>query len=148
MELRNSFFGKFVLRKLPYESILDDTRVAILVSQGITPDIPADAPDEFTSIMQKCWNKEPSERPGAVEIAAQLQVLLNLGQCKFSCIERNSRSKVLMEPSSKDEIPSNMNEEENENISEDELKRLPSSIIFTMKCGGFASITTEARFLA
>lgn len=58
-----------------------------MISQEVTPDIPADAPIKFISIMQQCWKKEPSERPNAFEIAAQLQVLLNVGQCKFHCDE-------------------------------------------------------------
>ena len=60
----------------PYYNIDDDVLVALALTQRRTPDRPDTQAlvgrDEYWSFIQRCWSKEPAERPNADEAHKEL----------------------------------------------------------------------------
>lgn len=44
-----------------------------LVTKHCPPSIPEDCPHMLVDLMQKCWRKEPSERPTFIDIIKELE---------------------------------------------------------------------------
>lgn len=86
-------FWEIATRRLPFESITDDARVAYFISQGITPKIPVDTTQVF-SVIQKCWSLEPSDRSSASDIALQLEILLHSNAEDSSLILTSSKEEI------------------------------------------------------
>ncbi|XP_078270074.1 receptor-interacting serine/threonine-protein kinase 1 [Rhinoraja longicauda] len=60
----------------PYEHALNNTQVMHLVQTGKRPDlelIPEDVPEEVVSLMQRCWEKQPLDRPTSTDCNLQFQ---------------------------------------------------------------------------
>ena len=51
-------------------------QVLYKVFSGHKPDVPADMPAPYKALMEKCWAKDPSERPSFESTLSRLQALL------------------------------------------------------------------------
>lgn len=61
--------------KLPYES-MNPVQAAIGVRQGLRPKIPDQTPPKLSTLIERCWQAEPSERPDFCDISLVLQNLI------------------------------------------------------------------------
>jgi len=59
--------------KLPYSSDLPRHHINKLVMEGQRPQLPKDINTRLSSLIQKCWQTEASERPTFEEICLDLQ---------------------------------------------------------------------------
>lgn len=54
---------EFACRQFPYEGLDQPKVIAGVVSGNLRPSIPVTVPDAWTSLMQRCWSGDPSQRP-------------------------------------------------------------------------------------
>src|SRR2546427_426567 len=47
----------------PYKDHPHDIHLAFKIIDGLRPTIPEGTPDDYTSLMQKCWHENPAEWP-------------------------------------------------------------------------------------
>jgi hypothetical protein len=83
----------FTHGKIPYTFIPSDSEVGGRCWGGTRlerPTEPTECPEEVFTIMQRCWAKRPSERPGFSEVKREMMELLKSqgqGECCL-CLER------------------------------------------------------------
>ncbi|GJN18827.1 hypothetical protein PR202_gb06030 [Eleusine coracana subsp. coracana] len=61
--------------KIPYEYLTPLQAAIGVVQKGVRPTIPKDTHPKFTELLQKCWHKDPAERPDFSQILEILQRL-------------------------------------------------------------------------
>ena len=52
----------------PFINYENDCNLAINIINGIRPKIVSEIPSEYKSLMEQCWNANPSERPNIVTL--------------------------------------------------------------------------------
>ena len=65
-----------VTRRMPYDDMTDAAIVAGL-RNGMRPEVPADCPPQWASLMRACWDTRPDKRPSFAEIVKRLQAMLD-----------------------------------------------------------------------
>ncbi|GJN19129.1 hypothetical protein PR202_gb06369 [Eleusine coracana subsp. coracana] len=61
--------------KIPYEYLTPLQAAIGVVQKGVRPTIPKDTNPKFAKLLQKCWHKDPAERPDFSQILEILQRL-------------------------------------------------------------------------
>lgn len=64
--------------KLPYDS-MTPLQAALGVRQGMRPIIPENTPPTITTILNRCWEADPTKRPSFCEITIMLEEILGEG---------------------------------------------------------------------
>ncbi|XP_024517653.1 dual specificity protein kinase pyk3 isoform X2 [Selaginella moellendorffii] len=68
-----------VTGRLPFEDIIERIDFAILVcAENKRPQLPVDCPEELTTLIRSCWNRNAEERPTFGEICDRLKRLRSL----------------------------------------------------------------------
>jgi serine/threonine protein kinase len=63
-----------ITRRMPYDDMTDAAIVAGL-RNGMRPEVPADCPPQWASLMRACWDTRPDKRPSFAEIVKRLQAM-------------------------------------------------------------------------
>ncbi|ELR11811.1 protein kinase domain containing protein [Acanthamoeba castellanii str. Neff] len=59
-------------RRRPFAG-LPTMSISLQVLEGERPSIPLDTPNDYRSLMVRCWAEDPADRPSMIEIASQLK---------------------------------------------------------------------------
>lgn len=54
-------------RELPFKDVKDDDLIAAWVTHGKRENIPAGTPPQIASLITRCWDGDPSKRPGSAQ---------------------------------------------------------------------------------
>ncbi|PIN10055.1 Tyrosine kinase [Handroanthus impetiginosus] len=101
---------ELLTRKLPYAHLTPLQAAVGVVQKGLRPKIPKHTHPLVVELLERCWQQEPSLRPGFSEIIEILQYMAQ----KISEEERSSKRRNLGEPCQfMDEWPLKMQENEN-----------------------------------
>ncbi|XP_042033340.1 serine/threonine-protein kinase STY46-like [Salvia splendens] len=65
---------ELVTAKVPYDN-MTPLQAALGVRQGLRPELPTNAHPKIISLMQRCWEAVPSERPSFSDIRIELEAL-------------------------------------------------------------------------
>ncbi|KAL1533488.1 non-specific serine/threonine protein kinase [Salvia divinorum] len=65
---------ELVTAKVPYDN-MTPLQAALGVRQGLRPELPTNAHPKIKSLMQRCWEAVPSERPSFSDIRTELEAL-------------------------------------------------------------------------
>eukprot|EP00245_Coleochaete_scutata_P016956 TRINITY_DN8107_c0_g1_i5.p1 TRINITY_DN8107_c0_g1~~TRINITY_DN8107_c0_g1_i5.p1 ORF type:complete len:567 (-),score=72.18 TRINITY_DN8107_c0_g1_i5:188-1888(-) len=63
--------------KTPYEGKSEGQIMMFVVCKHGRPDLPSDLPEDLTTLVKACWDKDPVERPTAGEVVKHLQTLID-----------------------------------------------------------------------
>lgn len=84
--------------KQPFAHISHDVNLVLKIYDGLRPEPPPNAPPFYLELMQKCWHKDPSKRPTAIEIGdiieEQWELGLQFDQEKMQLIEAEEEQKA------------------------------------------------------
>ncbi|EXX78448.1 Tos3p [Rhizophagus irregularis DAOM 197198w] len=62
---------------LPFPNIPHDLNLALQICDGSRPEIVEGTPECYKELMQKCWHKNPNERPNIANIVREIEKWLN-----------------------------------------------------------------------
>jgi len=59
-------------RKVPFSHIHDQGQILSVIKDGHRPEIPNNSPKSFASLISRCWQQQPEQRPSAPEVVTTL----------------------------------------------------------------------------
>jgi serine/threonine protein kinase len=62
----------------PFNNIEHNVDLIYKIIDGKRPKITEDTPEDFSNLMKKCWNSDPSERPSAKKVCKSLNLWANM----------------------------------------------------------------------
>ncbi len=71
-------FWELASRSIPFSDALDASLIKDWVKEGDREDIPVDCPPAFGTLIQQCWDGEPSKRPDTNGVIIQLKQTLEM----------------------------------------------------------------------
>lgn len=66
---------EILTRCIPFTTISDLNDIKKKIMKGERPKLPNDCPCELQSLIKRCWNQDPQERPSVGEICSELKYL-------------------------------------------------------------------------
>lgn len=85
-------------RETPYNE-LESWAIPTKVVEGLRPTIPKDCPKEFASLIEECWQNNPSLRPTFSEITDKLKSHVDYSQCSHHLLSsKRSVSSIVRIP--------------------------------------------------
>jgi hypothetical protein len=83
-------------RTLPYSG-RPSAEVIEGLRHGMRPAVPEDCPEEYSALMQRCWDKDANKRPEFDEISEELAVMIE-AEDKIIEEARSKRAKAMQIP--------------------------------------------------
>ena len=74
-------------RKHPFENYPFVVDMEEDIVKGVRPPVFSDCPPEFTSLMVRCWAANPSVRPKAGEVVAELNVCFHFEEYRLTIVD-------------------------------------------------------------
>jgi serine/threonine protein kinase len=80
--------------KSPFADVSHDSSLALDIYDGLRPEPTPNAPPVYLQLMQRCWHKDPSKRPKAVEINEMINELWESDQVKMQFANKIDNNKI------------------------------------------------------
>jgi len=66
---------ELITSKIPFEEYSEEATIARQIMDGIRPKIPEDTPSQYSGIIKRCWEQDPTKRPSFDELLSIFQQL-------------------------------------------------------------------------
>ena len=87
---------EFLCRKDPYENMSPPKVMMEVVHNGLRPEIPKHADEDFRALMEACWSQDPAKRPTFKEVFTRLNLLIVEQERKKVSAEKVGRNSLIL----------------------------------------------------